>query len=88
MAYEFGGVNTCCSNDLGYVINKMGELLKQYDELVNVYNQVVENIDETVLQLFENGVIQLDCEYNKHLQEISFVFINNSVDKNLLNNRG
>lgn len=64
-------------SDLGFLIQSYIELMDNYKKLIDVYSRIEDKIQDVVLQLFQNGDIQLDAIYDQDDESISFTFVNN-----------
>ena len=64
-------------SDLGFLIQSYIELMDNYKKLIDVYSRIEDKIQDVVIQLFQNGDIQLDAIYNQDDESISFTFVNN-----------
>lgn len=64
-------------SDLGFLIHSYIELMDNYKKLIDVYSRIEDKIQDVVLQLFQNGDIQLDAIYDQDDESISFTFVNN-----------
>lgn len=74
--YDFPHTRTYDS-DLGFLIQSYQELMDNYKKLIDVYSRIEDKIQDVVIQLFQEGQIQLDAIYNQEEESISFTFVNN-----------
>lgn len=73
-------------SDLGFLIQSYKELMDNYKKLIDIYSRIEDKIQDVVIQLFQNGDIQLDAIYNQVEESISFTFVNNMKHKEVFYN--